>query len=220
MCMKGCKRRRLCVCVAVLAFMFLFVGCESTKPEPTMVAGDVITFGVYRWYVLDVGSDRALIVSHGIIERERYHDTYMDIVWAESDIRTYLNETFYLSFGEEDRERICEVTNENLNNQWYDTEGGEQTIDHIFLLSIAEVIKYFGDSGEMDNSPSELGIVSDYLDGKRIAKFKGAPSRWWLRSPGSESFFAATICAKGNLDISGTYADVPSGIRPALWIKL
>ena len=51
------------------------------------------------------------------------------------------------AFRDEDRDRIIQVRNTNEKNQWFDTPGGNPVFDRIFLLSIAEVVEYFGDSG-------------------------------------------------------------------------
>ena len=39
----------------------------------------------------------------------------------------------------------------NPNNPWYGTSGGNATTDKVFLLSLDEVVKYFGDSGDLLN---------------------------------------------------------------------
>ena len=39
----------------------------------------------------------------------------------------------------------------NDDNPWYGTRGGNTTTDKIFLLSLEEVVKFFGDSGDLKN---------------------------------------------------------------------
>ena len=53
--------------------------------------GDIIEFGNYEWRVLDVQGERALVITHRIIESRAYHNTFEDITWADSDMRYYLN---------------------------------------------------------------------------------------------------------------------------------
>ena len=61
-------------------------------------------------------------------------------------MRKYLNRDFYQSFSEFDRgEDLKAVTKDN-----YSTNGGNPAADKVFLLSIEEVIKYFGDSGQIE----------------------------------------------------------------------
>ena len=40
---------------------------------------------------------------------------------------------------------------ENKDNQWQGTKGGNTTADKVFLLSLEEVVKCFGDSGDLKN---------------------------------------------------------------------
>ena len=114
-----------------------------------MQIGDKINFGKYEWRVLDIQNNAALILTENIIETRPYHNRYVNITWADCALRKYLNGEFYDTFSEVDRAKIMPVTNKNLNNQWYGTKGGEDTLDYIFLLSIEEAVcKYFGDSSK------------------------------------------------------------------------
>ena len=185
--------------------------------------GDIITFGAYEWRVLDIQDDKALIVSENILEGKAYHSTGRSITWSVCSLRAYLNGEFYNSsaFSNEDRSRIFEVTNVNENNQWYGTPGGENTLDKIFLLSIAEVVQYFGDSGQLANpelAPSEWGIDDQY-NSNRIATHNGEAYWWWLRSPGYDSNSASSVGSDGGILMYGPYVDYFGGVRPALWLN-
>lgn len=111
-----------------------------------MQVGDKILFGSYDWRVLDIKNDRALIITECIIEQRPYHEAYKNITWADCSLRKYLNGEFYDIFSTVDKTRIIPVLNKNFNNQWYGTNGGADTQDSIFLLSLDEVCQYFGDS--------------------------------------------------------------------------
>ncbi len=114
-----------------------------------LIIGEVIQFGGYRWKVLDIQEDLVLIITEGIIRQKSFNDYKGDVTWADSSIRKYLNNDFYKSFTLEEQEKISPVLNINSDNQWYSSKGGEDTEDHIFLLSIEEVVcKYFGDSSK------------------------------------------------------------------------
>jgi len=118
----------------------------KTIPVPP---GGKFKFGKYDWYVLEKQNDKMLIITEKVIEKRAYHNQKGEIAWETCDMRKYLNGEFYDSFSESDRERIIEVVNGNPDNPWYGTNGGNPTIDKIFLLNIEEVLKYFGDSGQI-----------------------------------------------------------------------
>ncbi|MDR0288413.1 MAG: DUF6273 domain-containing protein [Clostridiales bacterium] len=165
------------------------------KPLPVPPGGKM-QFGKYSWYVLDKQDDRVLIITEKVIERRPYHSQECDITWETSDMRRYLNGDFYHSFDAADRGRIIEVTNENPDNPWYGTSGGNSTTDKIFLLSIAEVVKYFGDSGQINTRTRNPGCdwckdeffpwFNDQYDINRRAVDQDGIVRFWtLRTPGA-----------------------------------
>ena len=51
---------------------------------------DIITFGKYNWQLLDIKDDRALIITKDIIDLRWYHNDFVDITWADCELRTYL----------------------------------------------------------------------------------------------------------------------------------
>jgi hypothetical protein len=84
----------------------------------------------------------------------------------------------------------------NEDNPVYNTDGGNNTEDYIFLLSISEVLKY-----------NEL-----------FPKFK---SNSWLRTPGNHPGSAAFLSVDGSAmeygyDVSGENMK----IRPVLWMSI
>lgn len=201
-----------------------------------MQVGDKIYFGDYIWRVLSIQNDRALIITEYIIEQRPYHDAYVAITWADSSLRNYLNGEFYNRFSNEDKSRICPVINTNYDNQWYGTEGGADTSDKIFLLSMEEAVcQYFGDSSAKLFNPRKNQRYwferKDENNGKRIAKLADNTEQiwwWWLRTPGRVNVKAVYIHGDGNIGIQGNnilkgnLADgkCTGGVRPALWLKL
>jgi len=184
--------------------------------------GEIISFGQYTWIVLDRQDEQALIVSESVIERRWYHFEHVrNITWAECSLREYLNNEFSTSnaFSDDDRSRIIQVTNINEDNQWFGKNGGENTLDYIFLLSIAEVVKYFGDSGQLENRPHGAWEIDDQYNTNRIPK-DSYFDWWWLRSPGYYENFASIVHESGSIYISGRNLASNRGIRPAMWIKL
>lgn len=203
-----------------------------------MQAGDKIEFGNYEWRVLDIQNNTALIMTETMVGQRTYHNCAGDVTWADCELREYLNSEFYNMFSEADRSRIVAVTNKNPDNPWYGSEGGTDTLDHIFLLDIEETVcKYFGDSSKnLENrSPKQRYWFQkkDENNGKRRSTFDGYVWWWWLRSPGRDNRRAVYIHGDGNIGIQGNgtfrYSsntihpltnDNCGGVRPALWLKL
>lgn len=173
------------------------------KPIP-IPPGGKIRFGEYDWYVLDKQEGRSLILTEKVIEKRAYHNHECEITWETCDMRKYLNEEFYNSFSASDRARIIEVVNENHDNPWYGTSGGNPTTDRIFLLGIEEVVKYFGDSGQLITRYVYPGcdwckdkflpwIDDQYNIARRAVDDNGIVCHWRLRSPGSNGRSVASV---------------------------
>lgn len=200
-----------------------------------MQVGDQISFGSYDWRVLDMQDNRALIITQCIIEQRAYHNAYEDITWADCSLREYLNGEFYDKFTPADQSRIIPVLNKNLDNQWYGSMGGADTQDGIFLLSLEEVCRYFGDSLSKLYNPGKNQRYwferKDENNSKRLARLLGKEWDWWwwLRSPGRVNVKAVYIFGtdgnigiQGNNVLKGNISDgkCTGGVRPALWLKL
>ncbi len=195
--------------------------------------GAVISFGRYDWRVLEMHDDKALIVTEEIIDQRPYHDVYKPITWAECSLREYLNGAFYDAFTETEKARIVLVINQNVDNQWYGTEGGAPTEDHIFLLSLDDVCTYFGDSrSKLYNKGKNQRYWFERKDENNIhreARLQGKNGNWWwwLRSPGRVGLKAAYVWGDGVIGIQGNHIKIGNladgkctgGVRPALWLK-
>ncbi|MCL2495336.1 MAG: DUF6273 domain-containing protein [Oscillospiraceae bacterium] len=202
---------------------------------------ELIEFGGIEWRVLERQGDKALLLSEWIIDRRAYlekeegkeEDEERETTWEHSDIRHWLNNDFYNRFSAEDKGRIAETHVTNSDNPWFHTLGGNNTIDQVFLLSLEEMVQYFGDSGQLENRPSETTYsISDLFryDDARVAyeaitprwrwMRSGTPKEWWLRSPGGNQFGAAQIFAIGEIHVYGISCSKHAGIRPAMWVAL
>jgi hypothetical protein len=203
----------------------LIISNSGTQPKPIR-AGDTIEFGKYDWRVLDVHQGKALLISKDVTHFEMpYNKDNTSATWATCTLRKWLNDEFYrTSFSSQEQSRICLTTNVNENNQWFRTKGGKQTSDRIFLLSISEVVKYFGDSGQLKNkNPKSEYYIDDQYNQDRIANYNGKPAWWWLRSPSHRADLAARVRTDGCLGLSAFlvyFSSGGGGVRPALWLNL
>ncbi|MCR5324092.1 MAG: DUF6273 domain-containing protein [Lachnospiraceae bacterium] len=170
-----------------------------------------------KWKVLEYSEDgkSALVVSEYIIDIACYNQTQTDVTWETCDVRSWLNNEFYTgAFTEDERSliKISEVKNED--NPDIGTKGGNDTKDHIFLLSCSEVNKYFGSNGN-------LHYMAD-----RICGFIDGEGYWWaLRTPGINNGCVTIVDDKGRIfdsviDEDGFPVNSRVGIRPAFRIDL
>jgi len=208
---------------------------ESQSKERERLLGAVIPLGGYNWRVLDVQDGKALIITENIVEQRSYSVKLTQLTWETCTLRDYLNGEFLQKFTAEEQGRITETRVSNAVNLWYGTKGGNDTTDKVFLLSLEEVDKYFGDSGDYQekrrkeyNNHNRKWVEADNgygfsnaNDGNRIAKYNDGASFWWLRSPGHDSFTAAHVDVDGSVYVvDGFPVYIDGGVRPALWLNL
>ena len=207
---------------------------KGSDPWDGVKVGDKREFGPYSWRVLDVQNNKALILSERIIEKRPYDSGNENATWETCELRRYLNGEFYNSFSTEEKARIAEMPIPNNNNSWYGTSGGNATNDKIFLLSIEEVVKYFGDSGDLKNrkgwyEENNNDVLKDgkgyyindeYNSARKAVDADGTASWWRLRSPGGYSVSAAYVGPDGRFSIGGVVHANSGGLRPALWLNL
>jgi hypothetical protein len=179
--------------------------------EPMEYAG-------YNWFVLERADGKVLLLSISIIDYQSPYD-HEGETWEDSSLRQYLNGDFYYSIAREERERIADTEVANNDNPWYGTAGGNDTIDKIFFLSIEEVVKYFGDSGQLANRPNRgfwgpASAIDDEYNAARVAyALDGNAMSWSLRSPGGVVFDDGIVFFDADAGGGG-------GVRPALWLNL
>ena len=194
----------------------------GNKQPPMPNIGDTIEFGEFVWQVLDVEDNYALVVFHYILEEKPYHATFEAVTWETSDIRHYLNNSFFNTFSEAEQARIRETAVINNYNPWFGISGGNTT-DRIFLLSFYEVVRYFGDSGRLADrhmeGNMEFGFTDEYASARMADGIHGMMA-WWMRSPGGADYLAPFVEGYGFINIAGTHATAALGIRPALWVNM
>ena len=180
------------------------------------VVGDVVEYGKYYtysddseksymgWRVLKKEDNRVLVISEDCIYCKA---ALGGQTWASSSMRRRLNGSFIdEAFVQNEADRILQTNISNPDNSDYGTDGGEDTSDKIFLLSIDEAHQYF------DADMSRQAHSTDY------ASMQGYNGTWWLRTPGSEKSYFAIVDSKGIIVSAGFAFNVGTGVRPAMWI--
>ena len=125
------------------------------------------------------------------------------------------------AFSEKEQKAIAETEVVNDDNPTYGTEGGDNTNDKIFLLSIAEANNdsYFADNNSRIATNTAYvaggGKIGDGMLGV------GEADNWWLRSPGIDDDVAAYVNDNGGVRSFGPNVDfVITAVRPAFNLDL
>ena len=163
--------------------------------------GEIIEFGAYYWRVLDKTDCKILLLADSVLSSREYTKKSTDTTWEYSSIRCYLNDDFFNTFDDSQKNKILKTKVINNKNHYTNTTGGNDTEDKIFLLSNDEANKYFRDSSER----------RAFKDNKECW--------WWLRSPGGDNGFSTFVDLDGNISKGGGNVEINLGIRPAMWLK-
>ena len=157
-----------------------------------------------KWRILDVDGDKALIISEKGIDAQKFNPRSGGNVWSGSEIRTWLNESFFkTAFNDAERASILStsVETESVSSE-----------DKVFLLSYSEVETYFPSNEEKVLSPTAYAKDNG-------ARLKGDAACWWLRTPAADDNFAMCVYYSGDVcALSVAKSDIL--VRPALWVKL
>ena len=198
--------------------------CSDDAPVPDvskLSVGDLVSFGRFpekedyvmkplQWRVLAVEDGKALMITEQEIIRLDLESTQHG-VWADSPVRNLLNKGFYeTSFSEKERAHILLSDINTPGNKKEKTDGGPNTKDRVFLLSMEEVEQYMPSENDRKSAPTAY------------AYSQGGPTRhemggcWHLRTPGKEGEEPVVVDRYGGFSTGSYYRDY---IRPAVWIR-
>ena len=205
--------------------------------------GDIVQMGIYEqdgnpetddpicWDVLDKDGDAMLLISHDVIDYQRFSDSYNCVIWEDSQIRTWLNEEFYTdAFDKETQARIKGYVTSGVDEANQESRG--DATDRIFLLSQKEIEKYYGHKlpkAEALLCKPSKAVLQRYEEIKqqrvreKIPFAESAPDvtegiSWMLRSTGKSKNHISII--RGDGYYSQCMADYYQGVRPAMWIDV
>ncbi len=226
---------------------------ETTGDEKTVWDG--IWFGSYpqskgktngtyeeepiKWRVLEMDDDgTVLLLSDKLLDAAPYNTEAAEVTWETSSLRAFLNGTGdYLTkgfvdsaFSASERKGIISSLLENENNPIYDdTEGGEDTEDLIFCLSVSEAMDpeygfevndFISSKAYTEPDVTRKAFASQYAE-NALGLAAGSAGAWWLRSPGRYTSQAARVDNEGSIRAQGSAAnDQATGIRPAIRLTL
>ena len=95
-----------------------------------------------KWRVLSVNGNDAFLLADQNLDVKPYNEEDTDVTWATCTLRMWLNDTFLnTAFTSAEQVAIKNTTVVNDDNQYWETEGGENTTDkYIFCQLQKQVI--------------------------------------------------------------------------------
>lgn len=216
---------------------------ESRRKQ--IAAGDYVAFGRWEqdddlsngpdpieWLVLDRQGDRLLVITRNVFVEFQGFQTASDFLnkgqdeyhvwWEGSYTRKQLNTDFlYQAFDQDEQAAIPAVTVRTEANPANDYDPGRDTIDRIFILSYAEMLRYLPSEADRAAEPTPYGKNTLYINLRS--------TMWHLRNPGYRSHDSripdekALVWENGTVDLQGSrddYGQDWNGNRPVCWIDL
>ncbi|SDA41285.1 LysM domain-containing protein [Lachnospiraceae bacterium G11] len=176
-----------------------------------------------KWRVLQNSGGQLFLLADKALDGKKYNE-YGSATWESCTLRTWLNGDFMNSaFSGAEILSIADSSVINSDNPDDGTSGGNDTMDKLFLLSIAEYTNTsLGFAGNYNyNDDARKAIATDYAVHNGAVMYSGVGSVWWLRSPGGDVDRAAVVLHHGDLFSSGLpIANVGTAVRPAFDLNL
>lgn len=166
-----------------------------------------------KWRVLSVVGDDVFLMADQNLDARYYHEMSEEVTWEESELREWLNDTFLNdAFSVSEQMAIKSTSVINSDNPDDGTEGGNDTTDQVYLLSIEEA---------MDTSYGFLSDESRRAESTAYASARESYANWWLRSPGGNQYRAAYVEYDGQVVLYGDGVNnYVYAIRPVLHLDL
>ena len=224
------------------------IAAREAKLKPYRMVGSYVTYGTYpktragndstpiEWLVLDYDAenDRTLLISRYGLDCRNYNSSHTSVTWETCTLRKWLNDTFLnKAFSKVEQRAILLTDVDNSISQHYsrwNTTGGNNTQDKVFILSYGEANKYFNVKyweayGAENNTksrvaPTAYAIVQGAYTYSHDKNNDGRASGfWWLRSPGPIQCDAAYVYTDGSMNNGSVDSDCML-VRPAFWLDL
>lgn len=188
-------------------------GDKNNGPEPI------------EWEILWEENGRILLVSKYLLDAKPYNTEDEKVTWETCSLRAWLNNDFInTAFDASERAQILTVTNTNLDNAYNGREGGNDTEDKVFCLSVDEILEIYK-FDEWDESSQRGYSQEARAKSTQYARNNGAHAEWngwWLRTPGynarRESYVGYDGAAGWRYNCDDNLGTV--GVRPAIYLSV
>lgn len=171
-----------------------------------------------KWRVIKCENGEALLLSDIVLDKQKYNKRLKKVTWEKSTLRKWLNKKFMnRAFSSSEQEAIHTTKVINEDNYYYKTDGGNDTLDKIYLLSLSET-----DEEKETEEAKEYGFTDSYGMTIKYSNYADLDDYqyWWLRTPGEKNISAAAVDMSGKAYGGGGESDMELGIRPVLHLNL
>lgn len=196
----------------------------------TAAVGDIVIFGEYEqdadftngkedieWIVLDKKDGKVLLLTKYAIYNMKYYPQYQkSTTWQRSEVRSWLNSTFYNSaFSSSELRKIKKTTLENKGNPYEQGKDTPTTEDYVFLLSLDDAETLF------ESNEARKTTATPYAEYFGAFSAKEGGCWWWLRTNGLDGRKAVNIARDGSIDTIGVGTNTEFiSVRPAMWVTV
>lgn len=208
-------KKKLSIILAIL-LVLTNMGFGSTNsyavsniPLENLTPGDKIIFADMEWIILDPSTGFITLAANDILNQWNW---LCSNDYENSSIKTYLNEIFLNSLGDENKDLIQEVT-------WNIGPVLESDI-----YNVPDFLRFCEELKKTDET-YKVGLLtcSEYINYRNSSVLN--PIDWanhWLLTPvmGGANNEAWSVGVNGNLSHNdGCYVDFPLYVRPAMYLK-
>ena len=174
-----------------------------------------------EWKVLQIENGEALLVAQNIMDAQSYitdYTTATDATWAQSAVRSWLNDTFYeQAFDTQQKAGIVESDIETLDNYAYGTRGGDATRDRLFIPEQAD---FYNQTMYLYSTAQRKSTASDYAVSQGLWMHSGAGADWMTRTPSVDQNGIVTVSDEGNQADSFKSSLQLYGVKPMMRLNI
>ena len=174
-----------------------------------------------EWSVLRIENGEALLVANHLLDAQLYMDNYLaaeHATWADSAIRSRLNDTFYSqAFSQVQKQGIMQKNIKTLGNAAYGTDGGADTQDRVFIPEYADLANR---SMNLYSTAVRISTASDYAVAQGIRAHSGNTADWMTRTPSLEQKGIVTVSEEGGVTDSFSSTTQLTGVKPMICLNI
>ncbi len=135
--------------------------------------GDILYFGTYNskpiaWKILRTEKNKMLLITNEPIAEKPFHDEIKKVTWETSYLRAWLNEEFFNSFSDAQKDQILATNTGSVE-------------DKIFLFSLDEMVELVNSEKITFKTTDEWWTRTSSEDGIMYATFRG-----WVKTIGDQ----------------------------------
>ncbi|MCQ2495264.1 MAG: DUF6273 domain-containing protein [Lachnospiraceae bacterium] len=183
-------------------------------------------FEPIKWKVLSNSKGKVFLFSACGLDAQQYNNEFAKITWEYSPIRKWISTSFINNaFNSFERKLIKTAKLVNADSKYYDTEGGNDTKDKVFLLSHDDVLnpKYGFSEDAWKEDIKRQCTITDYAKAMGVYTFNDGHGFYWLRSPECGANAISIYSGNGHVGNGGS-RDVGylnfDAVCPALYLNL